>query len=153
MNAGPTPVIGGIDTHTDFHQLAVIDTVGRQLATKSFRTIPDGYRHLLRWLRTHGEVLAVGMESTGHYGAELARFLHAHDIRSSRSTGPTSASATSMARPTPWTPTALQPPSCPAAPKAPRRAITASPSRYECCARPGSAPSRPALRRSTRSAL
>lgn len=41
MNAETTPVIGGIDTHTDFHQLAVIDTVGRQLATKSFRTTPD----------------------------------------------------------------------------------------------------------------
>ncbi|MFF5011536.1 IS110 family transposase [Streptomyces phaeochromogenes] len=81
MNVEPTPVIGGIDTHTDFHQLAVIDTVGRQVATKSFRTTPDGYRHLLRWLRTHGEVLAVGMESTGHYGAELARFLHTHDIQ------------------------------------------------------------------------
>jgi transposase len=57
MNAEPTPVSGGIDTHTDFHRLAVIDTVGRQLAAKSFRSTPDGYRHLLRWLQTHGAIL------------------------------------------------------------------------------------------------
>ncbi|WP_282793133.1 IS110 family transposase [Streptomyces sp. CC224B] len=81
MNVEPTPVIGGIDTHTDFHQLAVIDTVGRQLDTKAFPTTPDGYRHLLRWMRTHGEVLVVGMESTGHYGAELACFLYTHGVQ------------------------------------------------------------------------
>ncbi|MFC9430174.1 transposase [Streptomyces sp. NPDC056987] len=119
MNAEPTPVIGGIDTHTDFHQLAVIDTVGRHLATKSFPTTPDGYHGLLRWLRTHREVLAVGMESTGHYGPNSPASCTSTTSRSSRSTGPAGAPATSTARPTPWTPTPPQPPFCPAVPKAP----------------------------------
>ncbi|MGW3061889.1 IS110 family transposase [Streptomyces goshikiensis] len=32
------------------------------------------------WLNSHGDVLAVGMEGTGAYGAELARFLTARGI-------------------------------------------------------------------------
>lgn len=73
-------VIGGVDTHTDLHQVAVIDGIGRHLATEQFETTPTGYRRLLHWLHTHGNVLAVGMEGTGAYGAELARFLTAHGI-------------------------------------------------------------------------
>ncbi|MFF3159956.1 IS110 family transposase [Streptomyces sp. NPDC057910] len=73
-------VIGGIDTHTDFHQAAVIDTVGRHLATESFETTDDGYLQLLEWLASHGDVLAVGMEGTGSYGAELARFLRGNGL-------------------------------------------------------------------------
>lgn len=73
-------VVGGVDTHTDFHQAAVIDTVGRHLATEAFPTTPDGYRRLLDWLRGHGELLAVGVEGTGAYGSELARFLRAGQV-------------------------------------------------------------------------
>src|SRR3954462_11397046 len=50
-------VVGGVDTHTDFHQAAVIDSIGRHLATAAFPTTPDGYRRLLQWLRAHGDVL------------------------------------------------------------------------------------------------
>ncbi|MFD9226183.1 IS110 family transposase [Streptomyces sp. NPDC060064] len=67
-------VVGGIDTHTDFHQAAVIDAIGRHLATEAFPTTPDGYRRLLDWLCSHGEIMAVGVEGTGAYGSELARF-------------------------------------------------------------------------------
>ncbi|MFE7278774.1 IS110 family transposase [Streptomyces sp. NPDC057623] len=73
-------VVGGIDTHTDFHQAAVIDSVGRQLATESFETTPDGYWRLLEWFASHGEMIAVGMEGTGSYGAELARFLRGNGL-------------------------------------------------------------------------
>lgn len=76
----PIAVLAGIDTHTDFHQAAVIDTVGRHLATQAFPTTPDGYQHLLDWLVSHGEVIAVGMEGTGAYGAELARRLRKHKV-------------------------------------------------------------------------
>ncbi|WP_326782839.1 IS110 family transposase [Streptomyces sp. NBC_00151] len=76
----PIEVIGGIDTHTDVHQAAVIDTIGRHLATEAFPTTPEGYRRLLAWLRSHGQVLTVGMEGTGSYGAELARHLRASQI-------------------------------------------------------------------------
>lgn len=76
----PIEVIGGIDTHTDVHQAAVIDTIGRHLATEAFPTTPEGYRRLLTWLRSHGQVLVVGMEGTGSFGAELARYLRANGI-------------------------------------------------------------------------
>ncbi|WP_369228603.1 transposase (plasmid) [Streptomyces sp. R39] len=76
----PIEVIGGVDTHTDVHQAAVIDTIGRHLATEAFPTTPEGYRHLLAWLRSHGQVLTVGMEGTGSYGAELARYLRANQV-------------------------------------------------------------------------
>ena len=48
-------VVGGVDTHTDFHQAAVIDSLGRHLATEAFPTTPAGYRRRLDWLRSHGE--------------------------------------------------------------------------------------------------
>ena len=73
-------VIGGVDTHTDFHQAAVIDSIGRHLATKAFPTTPDGYLRLLEWLRSHGKVIAVGVEGTGAYGCELARLLRANQV-------------------------------------------------------------------------
>ncbi|MEU4499492.1 transposase, partial [Streptomyces sp. NPDC023998] len=62
------------------HQAAVIDSIGRYLATERFETTPEGYRRLLDWLRSHGEVLAVGIEGTGAYGAEIARFLTANEV-------------------------------------------------------------------------
>ncbi|MBO0915123.1 IS110 family transposase [Streptomyces laculatispora] len=73
-------VVGGIDTHTDLHQAAVIDSIGRHLATEQFETTPAGYQRLLNWLQSHGEVLAVGIEGTGAYGAEIARFLTANSV-------------------------------------------------------------------------
>ena len=73
-------VVGGVDTHTDFHQAAVIDYIGRHLASAPFPTAPDGYRRLLEWMRSHGDALAVGVEGTGAYGSELARFLRANEV-------------------------------------------------------------------------
>ncbi|MFE0808816.1 IS110 family transposase [Streptomyces sp. NPDC058848] len=80
MTAPEIAVIGGIDTHTDIHQAAVIDSVGRHLDTQPFETNSAGYEQLLAWLHAQGEVIAVGMEGTGAYGAELARFLTASGI-------------------------------------------------------------------------
>ncbi|ADI12882.1 IS110 family transposase [Streptomyces bingchenggensis BCW-1] len=39
-------MVGGIDTHADLHQAAVIDSIGRHLATQQFETTPDGSRLL-----------------------------------------------------------------------------------------------------------
>jgi hypothetical protein len=80
MAAQDIAVVAGIDTHTDRHQAAVIDSIGRHLATESFETTSEGYGRLPAWLRSHGEVLAVGIEGTGAYGAEIARFLTAHGV-------------------------------------------------------------------------
>ena len=48
-------VVGGGDTHTDFHQAAVIDSIGRHLSTESFRTNSGGCYRLLDWLRSRAE--------------------------------------------------------------------------------------------------
>lgn len=73
-------VIGGIDTHKDIHVAAVLDELGRLLDTASFPTTTVGYRRLHRWLCDHGEVLAVGVEGTGSWGAGVSRFLRARGL-------------------------------------------------------------------------
>ena len=73
-------VTGGVDTHGEVHVAAVIDATGRILATSPFAATPVGYRGLLRWLRRHGHVAAVGVEGTGSYGAGLARYLTSEGV-------------------------------------------------------------------------
>jgi transposase len=68
-------VVAGVDTHKDLHVAAVIDTGERVLATKSFSTTRAGYRALIRWVRSFGDVVRVGVEGTGSYGAGLTRHL------------------------------------------------------------------------------
>lgn len=66
----------GVDTHLDSHVAVALDGVGRVLAQASFAADPAGYRSLLRWSTSLGEVAAFGVEGTGCYGAGLARTLH-----------------------------------------------------------------------------
>lgn len=73
-------VTGGVDTHRDEHVAAVVDDVGRILATESFVVSPSGYRRLYRWLSSFGTLDKVGVEGTGSYGAGLTRFLRGHDV-------------------------------------------------------------------------
>lgn len=69
--------MGGVDTHGDVHVAAVLDSAtGRLLGTESFPTTTAGYRALLVWLRSFGDLERVGVESTGSWGAGLARHLH-----------------------------------------------------------------------------
>lgn len=68
-------VIGGVDTHKDLHVAAVIDTDDHVLDTQAFSTTRAGYRALLRWMRTFGDVRRIGIEGTGSYGAGLLRHL------------------------------------------------------------------------------
>ena len=71
-------VIGGIDTHGATHHAAMIDAqLGRHLDDRQFPATAAGYRELATWLHTRGPVVAVGVEGTGSYGAELARHLTA----------------------------------------------------------------------------
>ncbi len=66
---------GGVDTHLDVHVAAAFDRVGGLLGTKPFEVSPAGYKALFGWLEGFGRVRKVGVEGTGSYGAELARFL------------------------------------------------------------------------------
>ncbi|MBF2754621.1 MAG: IS110 family transposase [Gammaproteobacteria bacterium AqS3] len=81
-------VIGGIDTHQDLHTAAVIDTDGSVLGSEPFSTTRAGYRAMLRWFRSHGEVLRVGVEATGTYGAGITRHLALAEIPVLEVTGP-----------------------------------------------------------------
>ena len=68
-------VVAGIDTHKDLHVAAVVDTEAVVLATESFSTTRAGYRAMVRWMRTFGDVRKVGVEGTGSYGAGITRHL------------------------------------------------------------------------------
>ena len=68
-------VVAGIDTHKDLHVAAVVDTDGVVLGTESFSTTRAGYRAMVRWMRTFGDVRKVGVEGTGSYGAGITRHL------------------------------------------------------------------------------
>ena len=70
----------GVDTHRDTHHVAVVDELGRALVDRQFAATATGYRQIVDFLRTHGPVLAVGVEGTGSYGAELARVLAAAEM-------------------------------------------------------------------------
>ncbi len=76
----PRPVTGGVDTHKDVHIAAVLDGVGRLMATASFPTTRHGYRRMLRWLQSHGELVSVGIEGCGSWGAGLARYLTERNV-------------------------------------------------------------------------
>ncbi|KJF24539.1 MULTISPECIES: IS110 family transposase [unclassified Rhodococcus (in: high G+C Gram-positive bacteria)] len=65
----------GIDTHKDFHVVAVIDHLGRLLDTHTAMTTEEGYRQLLQWLSTFQPVIRIGVEGTGSYGAAVTATL------------------------------------------------------------------------------
>lgn len=67
--------VGGVDTHKDRHVAAVVNPVGRLVATESFGNDRAGHEQLARWLVGHGPLQRVGVEGTGSYGAGLARQL------------------------------------------------------------------------------
>jgi transposase len=75
MHQRSKEVTGGVDTHGEVHVAAVVDAIGRILATETFAADAVGYRRLLQWLQRHGDVVRVGVEGTGSYGAGLARYL------------------------------------------------------------------------------
>ncbi len=75
-----TSVFAGVDTHKEIHVAAVIDPAGTVLGTHSFSTTRAGYRALLTWVRSQGDLVRIGVEGTGSYGAGLTRHLAKHDV-------------------------------------------------------------------------
>jgi transposase len=75
MTTHPTMVIGGVDTHKHTHYAAALDGQGRLLGHQQFPATDRGYQSLRAWLRGHGNVEAIGVESTGSFGATLTRAL------------------------------------------------------------------------------
>lgn len=81
-------IVGGVDTHKDLHVAAVVDNHDRILGTSSFAATRQGYRQMLAWMRSLGQLERVGIESTGSYGAGLLRFLQAAGIEVLEITAP-----------------------------------------------------------------
>ena len=81
-------VIGGVDTHQDLHTAAIVTLEGTVLGTESFSTTRAGYRAMLVWFQSRGELLRVGVESTGSYGAGIARHLELFGVPVLEVTGP-----------------------------------------------------------------
>ncbi len=73
-------VIGGVDTHKHTHYAAAIDNHGRLLGHQEFSANDHGYEQMLSWLRSHGTVRSIGVESTGSFGATLTRFLTSQGV-------------------------------------------------------------------------
>jgi transposase len=74
-DANARAIVGGVDTHKDLHVATVVDEHDRVLETRSFATTRHGYRQMLAWMRSFGDLQRIGIESTGSYGAGLLRFM------------------------------------------------------------------------------
>ena len=68
----------------DVHVAAALDPLGGLLGSESFATDSAGYKALLGWLETFGEVTKIGVEGTGSYGSGLARYLRRVGCRGHR---------------------------------------------------------------------
>jgi transposase len=84
----PQTVVAGIDTHQRTHHVCVLDEHGRKLADREFPASTAGYQRLLDWVASFGLIARVGVESTGSYGAGLARHLTAAGIEVTEVTRP-----------------------------------------------------------------
>ncbi len=70
----------GVDTHGDFHAVVLTDLVGRQLAARTITADEPGHGEVLGWAARYGRLRLAGVEGTGSYGANLARFLTARGV-------------------------------------------------------------------------
>ena len=77
----PHCVVGGVDTHKDLHVAAVVDEHDQMLGSESFASTRHGYKEMLGWMRSFGELERVGVECTGTYGAGLLRYLERARIK------------------------------------------------------------------------
>ena len=75
IEEGERRIVGGVDTHKDLHVAAVVDQQDRVIETRCFATTRQGYRQMLAWMRSFGELQRIGIKSSGSYGAGLLRFM------------------------------------------------------------------------------
>lgn len=65
----------GVDSHLSTLAAAAIDPIGRVLATIEVANDPEGHRSFTRWREQLEGDVKIGIESSGNYGAMLARTL------------------------------------------------------------------------------
>ena len=78
---GAATITLGVDTHKDTHVGVALDGLGRLQGTLSVAANQAGYRKLLEWASGFGHLEHAGVEGTGSFGAGLARFLKAQEIK------------------------------------------------------------------------
>lgn len=71
-------VVIGVDTHKHLHVAAVMDSVGGIMARLTAAADSGGFRQLLDWAASFGQIIAFGIEGTGSYGLSLASFVRRH---------------------------------------------------------------------------
>jgi transposase len=76
----PETIILGVDTHKDIHAAAILSNTGALLATATFAATTTGYRNLLDWAKSFGQLHRAGVEGTGSYGAGLTRHLRSEGL-------------------------------------------------------------------------
>jgi hypothetical protein len=108
----------GVDAHKQFHVARAADELGRPLGSHRVAASTAGYRQLVSWARGLGQIVIVGIEGPGHFGAGLARYLRGEGIAVTEVGRPKRQRRARTANPT--TPTRPEPPqSCwPAKPSA-----------------------------------
>ena len=74
-------VIGGVDCHQRTHHAVALNAQGCRLGDQEFPATQAGYKQLQGWLDQFGTIVAVGVESTGSYGAGLTRALTAAGVQ------------------------------------------------------------------------
>ncbi len=75
----PARVVIGVDTHKDTHVAVALDGLGRRIDDTTIPTTTPGYRKLVAWADSLGDVECFGVEGTGSYGAALTRHLRTGD--------------------------------------------------------------------------
>ena len=78
-SATAAAVFAGIDTHADFHHVAVVDADGHKLGDQAFPTTVDGYAQAASFLTSWGHPARTGIEGTASYGAAISHLLAAAD--------------------------------------------------------------------------
>jgi transposase len=81
-------VVGGVDTHKDLHVAAVVDEHDRVLGSACFAATRHGYKQMLAWMRSFGQLQRVGIEATGTYGAGLLRYMQSAGVKILEVTAP-----------------------------------------------------------------
>jgi transposase len=70
----------GVDTHKHEHAVCALDHLGQILAEQTISADRRGYAQLASWIRQLPDVVVVGIEGAGSYGAGLCEYLLAAGI-------------------------------------------------------------------------
>ena len=68
-------IVVGVDTHKHIHVAAVMDTIAGIQATITIAADTGGFRQLLTFAQSFGQIISFGIEGTGSYGCALTSFV------------------------------------------------------------------------------